>query len=670
MINYKIDRNKTNLLLPRLNAGYFMSSTQLQPSSEPISPNGLKSRSFIALMMTQFLGAWNDNMFRWLLVPVAKEIINPGGNQANDQGTALVLSIGLALLVLPYVLFMAPAGYLSDRYSKRSVMVACKAAEIFIMALGIWSIYLGNLYFLFAVMFLMGTQSAVFSPAKYGSLPEILKSEKISAGNGLIGLTTILAVVCGTASGLYLYGLTEGKPQLRLGAGAASLVGMAIVGFLASLLIGKLPVAAEKIKFPINIALQTWKNLKLLIGIRAILRVAMGAAFFWSLASLSQLNLDIYVVKEIGDTQQQVGIALAMLSLGVGLGSVLAGFLSGKRVELGLVPLGAFGIVLSTFMLYLGAPNTVGEFNQFNWYFVYFCLVLLGTSGGFFEIPLASYMQHRSPSQHRGSILAAGNFLTFSGMLLVSVLFYILNGELGLKGSTIFLVTAIGTVPVLIYTLILLPWATARFIVWLLSHTIYRVKIINRDLLPETGGALLVANHVTWIDGILLLMISSRPIRLIAATATLGGPLTKRVANLFGVIQISSGPKSIRTALDTARQAIENGELVCIFAEGGITRTGELQPFRRGVMQIVKDSTIPVVPVCLDQLWGSIFSYERGRFFWKWPKKWPYPVSIIFGEKIIEPEDVDVVRNAVIQLSEQSEALRNESKKNEREAVD
>ena len=635
-------------------------------NSKPDCRGGLKSRSFIALMTTQFLGAWNDNMFRWLLVPVAKDLVTAAGNQANPDGEALVLSVGLALLVLPFVLFMAPAGYLADRYSKRSVMIGTKVAEVFIMALGLWAIHLGNLYFLFVVMFLMGTQSAIFSPAKYGSLPEMLRAEKISAGNGLIALSTILAVMGGTGSGVYLYELTKGDPLLRLSAGGVTLLGVAVVGLLASWFIGRLPVAAATLKFPKNFAVQSWKNLKLLGQSGAILRVAMGVAFFWSLASLAQLNIDVYVVKEIGDTQQQVGIALAMLSLGVGLGSVLAGFLSGNRVELGLVPLGAFGIMLSTLMLYLGAPDTVGEFSQSDWYFVYVWLVLLGSSGGFFEIPLASFLQHRSPTEHRGAILAAGNFLTFNGMLLVSVLFYILNGTLHLKGSTIFLIAGVGTVPVLFYALLLLPWATARFIVWVFSHTIYRIKIHHRQLLPEEGGALLVANHVTWIDGILLLMISSRPIRMIAATATLGGPFTKRLAKLFGVIQISPGPKAIRQALQTAREAIEKGELVCIFAEGAITRTGELQSFRPGMLKIVKDSEIPVVPVYLDNLWGSIFSFEGGRFFWKWPKKWPYPVAIFFGEKIIAPDDVDVVRDAVIQLSEEAELHKKQKLKKEK----
>ncbi len=593
---------------------------------------GLTSPTFLAFLSTQFLGALNDNMFRWLVVPIAKY-------KVGDELHAVALGAGLACFVVPYLLLASYAGYLADRFSKRTVIVGCKIAEVVIMALGIGAILVGNVYLMFVVVALMGSQSALFGPSKLGIIPEIVRGDKLSAANGLVGLTTVIAVVTGTIGGNYLYHFTGPDGLTSLWMSATGLLGVAAAGWGVSMLITRVPSANPLRQFPSNPALDTCNNLRLLAEKRPILRVAFGIAFFWSVAAMAQLNVDTYATKLLSLTQEGVGPLLAILSAGVGVGSVLAGIWSGGKVELGIVPLGAVFIAISSMSL--------SSVDSYAWTATW--LFLLGAGGGLFNVPLAAYLQHHGPKKSLGSILAASNFVTFSGMLAVSFLFPMLQTGLNLDAATVFLVAGIATIPVVLYVFILLPQATIRFIVWLASHTVYRVRVFGRENLPEEGGALIVANHVSWLDGIFLLISSSRPIRMLAFTDYVSGFGIGWLTRLFGVIPIkaSDGPKGIVRSLQQAREAIINGELVCIFAEGSITRTGELQPFQRGLMRVVDGTGAPVVPTYLDELWGSIFSYAGGRFFWKMPRRWPYPVTILFGKPLTDPDNVNQVRQAV-----------------------
>lgn len=609
----------------------------------------LMSRSFVAFLVTQFLGAMNDNIFRWMAVPLAKRAVD-----ASEE--AWVLTAGSACLVVPFILFAPYAGFLADRFSKRKVIVGCKVAEVVIMLLGAVAFSVGNIYLLFAIIALMGTQSALFSPSKLGIIPEIVRSEKISAANGMVGLTTVIAIVLGSVAGNLLFArfldpdpanaarLVGGEVSLLVP--ALAIVSVALTGWLASLLIPRIIAANPLRQFPYNPAAETLGDLKMLAKSRPILRVSLGIAFFWSVAALAQLNVDTYAIDMLSLQQDQVGPLLAILSAGVGIGSVLAGLWSGGKVELGIVPLGAMLMTASAVAL----SFTFGFDTPYFW--TACMLFALGCGGGLFNVPLAAFLQHRSPKAQLGSILAAGNFLTFSGVLLFSFLFGWLRSELELTAPTIFLLAGVGTVPVVLYAFCMLPGATLRMIVWLLSKTVYRVKVIGRENLPETGGALIVANHVSWIDGVLLLLTSSRPIRMIAYADIANSRPLRWLSKVFRVIPIKAtdGPKAILRALQEAHDSVEQGELVCIFAEGQITRTGQLQPFQRGLLRIVKGTTAPVVPVHLDGLWGSIFSYRGGRLLWKWPRQWPFPVSIAFGKPLTAPDDVAQVRQAVEQL--------------------
>ena len=612
----------------------------------------LTSSSFIGYLVMSFLTALNDNMFRWLIVPIAKYQFTRAADLTAAQreaNEATVLSLGLGAFILPFIVFAPWSGWVADRFSKRSSTIWLKVAEALIMVLGLLSIWLGNLTIMYTVLFLMGTQSALLSTAKFGIIPEIVPREKLSAANGLAGLVTLVAVIVGTVAGNELYAATGPDGLSGLWISAIALLGVACAGIVASIMIVHVTPANPGIRFPANPVTASWRDFKLLIRDRPILRVSLGIGFFWSLASLAQLNIDTFVNLNLRMSQQEVGQYLAVLSIGVGVGSVLAGFWSGGRVELGMVPLGAVMMAAACLLAFLCGDS---------WWLFGMSLVLIGVGGGLFNVPLNAYVQDRSPHESLGAILAAGHQLTAVGILLVSGLFPLLRNVMGCSADQIFLIAGLCTLPIVVYVVWLIPQATIRFLVWLLSRTVYRVRIHGVENIPEQGPALLVANHVTWIDGVLILLTSSRPIRMIAYADYVKGGVIGRLSKLFRIIPIKSdaGPKALVQSLNTARDALKNGELVCIFAEGRISRTGELLKFERGMIKILKGTGAPVLPVYLDELWGSIFSYDGGKFFWKKPKNWPYPVTINFGKLMPHEEvtDTAAVRQAVLDLKDES----------------
>jgi acyl-[acyl-carrier-protein]-phospholipid O-acyltransferase/long-chain-fatty-acid--[acyl-carrier-protein] ligase len=595
------------------------------------------------LLIAQFLGAANDNMFRWLVVPIGKEMV------ASEYRT-LALAAGLAFFVAPYILLAATAGYLADRFSKRTVIIGCKVAELAIMLLGVGAILAGSLYLMFGVVALMGAQSVLFGPSKFGSIPEIVRSDRISAANGLIAMTTVLAIMVGTVAGNCLYVLTRPLGLHHWWISAVALIGVAGAGVAASFMIAPLRSANPTRRFPFNAARQTIRDLTTLGSDRPLLRAALGGMMFWTLGALAQMTVDQFVGFRLGLGQVHVGVLLTILVVGVGTGSVLAGVWSAGRVELGIVSLGSAGIAVSSIILSLVSPAYGAVLSpSYIWACVW--LLMLGISAGLYQVPIQAFLQYRSRRESRGSILAASNLLTAVGMLLAAGVFWLCTGPLGLGPGEIFLVLGIATVPVFLYVVCLLPGATLRVLVWLLSHTVYRVRVQGRENLPEEGGALLVANHVSLIDGVLMLLHAPRPIRMIARTNSLVDRRWFRwMTKDLGIILIETGKKSVVASIQAAREALLDGHLVCIFPEGHMTRDGRMGDFRRGFLSVVKDTDVPVIPVYLAGFWGSIFSYERGKLFRKWPRRWPYRVSILVGQPILKPSDVESVRHAVVSL--------------------
>lgn len=634
----------------------------VSPSTAPLAVNsgpqsGLLSASFLGLLITQFLTAVNDNLFRWLVVGVGKDYF-------DERYHGAILVIGTVSFVVPYLILPAYAGYFADRYSKRSVIVICKVAEVIIMLLGIAAIWLGSVPLLFGLVALTGAQSALFSPSKMGIIPEILRTDCISAANGWFGLTTVSATVIGMGIGNWLSDVTGFKGQEHLWMSASAVLGIAMVGTAVSLWIRRVPAGNHLLSFPWNPVIKTWRDLRTLASNKPLLRVSLGIVFFWSIGALAQMNIDQFVAEGGADNDTAKVPLLFALVFGVGFGSVLAGIWSGGRIELGILPLGACGVALSAILLFTVQGTIIQPGSSWTAGFILAGVLLfsLGISAGLFNVPLESYMQHRSPPESRGSIMAASNFLTFAGVTVFSFLYGAMrlpvtsevNGEIIvaplLSARHVFLVAGLFTIPVLVYILWLIPQSSIRFLVWLLSQTIYRVRVVGLENLPQRGGALLIPNHISFLDGTLLLLTSSRPIRVMVWAGNFEHPVMRWLADLWGAILIGSRPKSIAGALRTAREALKNGELVCIFPEGSISRSGQLMTFKAGAMRVLDGAEVPVIPVYLDELWGSIFSFERGKFFWKWPKRWPYPITIHFGAPLSNLDDMHQLRQAVQDL--------------------
>jgi len=621
------------------------------PDSSGRHQRELWSRSFVALLITQFLVAFNDNMFRWLIIPIGKTYIEPA--KALQWG-------GVAFLV-PFVLLAGVAGFFSDRFSKRSVMVACKVAEIVVMVLGTFAILSGNVWAMFVVLFLMGAQSAFFSPSKYGSIPEIVRTEHISSANGWVGMTTFMAIIGGTAAGGSLFDATtlkidgsiaEQAPAMHnWWIWAVALIGVAVVGWIASLFIAPLEAADPNRRFRDNVPGHCIPQVWELFSRRPLLWAALGSAFFWSLGVLAQLNVDNHATNPsvpnlIGDEGQfYVSLLLASLTLGIGIGCALAGIWSAGRIELGIVPFGAAGIVVMGIALSL-LPEGVGTHQSAPYVLASVFLFGLGLTAGLYDVPLLAFLQERSPSDCRGRILAAYNFLAFIGMMVTAALFGVLAGQdgFGLTPRQIWLVAGLATAPVFCAIVYLAFTPMIRVIARMIVSTFYRVRVKGLENIPEKGGALLIANHVTWLDGVLLILFCPRPIRFIAHADFVETGVLGRLARDYRTIPIKPGRKSMVESLRAGQQALRDGDLVCIFPEGGLSRTGQIQSFRRGFVTILRGTGAPVIPVHLGDLWGSIFSFERGKFFWKWPLKVPYPVSITFGQPMEGVKDQHEVR--------------------------
>jgi acyl-[acyl-carrier-protein]-phospholipid O-acyltransferase/long-chain-fatty-acid--[acyl-carrier-protein] ligase len=612
-------------------------------AAEP-AEGGIVSIRFLALVATQFFVALNDNMFRWLVVPIGSELLN---------SREMAVSLGSACFILPFLVCAAPAGYLADRFSKRTVMVVCKIAEIAIIAGGMAAILLGNVYLMFVVLFLLGGQAAIFITSKLGAIPELVRRDKIASANGIINMASMAAIIIGSLAGGILYDRTGPVGTNDWGISASALLGVAVLGWIASLWIGHLPSANPQRPFPRNPAEQTVRDMRSLYAQRPLFLAALGSSYFWALGMLSQVNIYLFANEVLFVPQQRdVGILLGVLTIGIGGGAVLAGTLSRGKIELGLVPFGAAGLAITSILLAFVPGGTEADPSVAGYYWSCFWLLAMGLTAGLYDLPLQAFLQDRSPSQSRGSIMAAYNFMAFGAMLAASGVFWLLSCPrvLGLSARTIFLIGGLVTLPATFLIIRLLPFHTTRLAVQMLVSSFYRVHVEGLENVPAGRGALVVANHISWADGVLLGLACPRHPRMVAFAPYFDNRWLGWFGRLGRIIPIGTTRKSMVQSIRLARTALQEGEIVCIFPEGGISRSGELQDFRPGFLSILKDTDAPVIPAYLGGLWGSIFSYQGGRPFRRWPKHWRYPVSIRFGRPIDEPESVLQVRQAVEEL--------------------
>ena len=592
------------------------------------------SRGFIALLFAQFFGAINDNLFKlFVTLLVVNKLI-----QADSGITHLVL-INICF-IMPYILFSAFAGSLADRLSKSLIVRGAKLLEICVMVAAMIFLPLQNTYALLFVLFFMGTQSTIFSPSKYGMLPEILDEFELSKGNGYLEFSTFIGIIIGTA----VAGLVLTQFDFQSGVPGGILVVLAILGFLASLLVTRTDPAAPESRLKYN-PFSVFSALKDIRENKGLFLTVVAIAYFWSIGALYQLNLVLYGKVQAGLGDLGVSLQLACLGVGIGAGSIVAGKVSEGKVELGLVPLGAIGLAISSILLTFTAA-----------YPVLTGLILLGVgfSAGFYIVPLNAYLQENSPSGKRGNFIAASNFVSFVGMLIFSLSLLFLIDGVGIRPGDVFLVSGLSAIVIAVYICSVLPEVLLRCINWILVHAVYRLKVYGEENIPRDSGALLVCNHVSMADACLLLASLKRPVRFLMFRPFYEAKFIHPFAKAMGAIPIESGAsrETTENALAGASEAVKRGELVCIFAEGAITRTGQLLKFRRGLERIMSEAgDAPIIPVHLDEVWGSIFSFRHGKVFWKMPKRIPYGVTIHFGDPMPAESPASDVRLAVQELS-------------------
>lgn len=591
------------------------------------------------LLVAQFFGAFNDNA--WKLVVIVLISRTTLFQDASDPETAEQARTMLAfcVLTLPLMLFSLPAGALSDRVSKRTVILGMKALELVLMSSAAVLLFFwpGSYVAPLTILGLMGLQSALFSPSKYGILPELVHHEKLSAANGSLELWTFVAIIAGTVFGPIILE----SAGVAWGAGLA-LAGLSAVGFAAALRIPKVPPARAEGGVFSTIG-EAWRTIR---KSRTLWLAILGLTWFWALASLLGQDMVVYSRQILKLSDELTGLPLGLFGIGVGLGSYWAGRISGKNVEMGLIPLGALGLGLSTFLLGAIGPGVIGTG---------FFATLLGVSSGFLVVPLNALLQWRAPADRRGSVIALANVLQFGGMLLGSLSGWLMaEASLSTRGILIgaALLTFVGTA----WASWLLPEAFLRFVLFLFTHSLYRVKVLGRENVPESGGVLLTPNHMSFADGLFLIATLDRPVRFVIDEDQFNRPLVRPFLKLMRAIPIpaSGGPKQVLRALRQAGDYLDAGAVVCIFPEGQITRIGAMLPFRRGLEKVARGRTAQIVPVHLDRVWGSLFSYSGNRFVIKLPERIPYPVTVSFGEPLSSDTPFMEVRRAVIDLGERA----------------
>ncbi len=582
------------------------------------------------------------------LLAIKQVSVEFGGTGPEFEAAAQTqTTMTFVIFTLPMMLISVVAGVFSDRFSKRSVIIAMKWVEVGLMSLGTFALFLNPLGGILPLVVLMGmgAQSALYSPAKYGILPEILPHEQLTAGNGSVELWTFLAIILGTAAGGILLGMAETTPWLA----GAVLTALTIVGLLACYTIPKVTPARSEggVRATITSAWEAVQSDRVLrFGI-------LGAITFWTIASLVGQDIIIYGKSVLGLSDSKTGFPLAAFGVGIGIGAVLAGKLSGAKVEYGLIPLGAVGI--SVCLLVLGIAHPL-LFGTLLW------MGFLGIASGFVVVPINALIQWRAPEDRRGAVIALSNTAVFSGVLIGSLSAGLFSG-IGLSASGILVVSGGFTLGATVWALTLLPDAFLRVVLSLFTNTFYRLTIVNREYIPEEGGALLVANHVSFVDGLLISASIDRPVRFIVDKYYYEHPLFHRLAHFMGAIPISSTgtPREILTALRKAGRHLDDGALVCIFPEGQITRTGGLLPFRQGFERIVKGRDVPIIPVHLDRVWGSIFSFIGGKFLTKLPERIPYPVTVSYGPPLPSSTSAYDVRRIVQEMGEVAWHMRKSS---------
>ena len=611
----------------------------------------LKQRRFAPFFWTQFLGAGNDNIFKFAFTVLATYSAAAWGGM--DATTAGPLIGGL--FITPFVLFSATAGQLADKYEKSFLTRIVKNLEIAFMIVIAAGFVMQMVSLLFVGVFLMGCHSTLFGPVKFAYLPQHLSDAELTGGNGLVEMGTFTAILLGTMLGGALVAMpTAGPTYVAVASLVVAVIGRVVAGFIPHS-----PAPQPDLKVNWNPVTETWTNLKIAHKNRVVFHSLIGNSWLWFFGSVFLTSFTGFSKEVLGGNEQVVTLLLALFSVGIGLGCVLCEKMSGHKVEIGLVPFGAIGMTLFAVDLYFASRGLsaskpgaaligISEFMKvWQHWRVAADLFLLAMFAGFFSVPLYALMQARSDKNFRARIIAANNILNALFMVVASIMAAALL-KAGLTLPQLYLVVGIMNAAVALYIFLLIPEFLMRFLIWMLIHTFYRVDKKGLENIPDEGACLLVCNHVSFVDALVVGGCISRPVRFVMDHRIYKIPLLNFVFRTAGTVPIASAkedPVMLEQAYDRIDEYLKAGEVVCIFPEGRITDNGDIYPFKKGVLRIIERTAVPVIPMALRGLWGSFFS-RWGGVAMRYPRGVFSNISLVIGKawnpQLVTPETLQM----------------------------
>lgn len=595
----------------------------------------LKTRRFAPFFLTQFLGAFNDNVYKNSLMAMITF-----GLLSSTLDLSLMNNIGAMLFILPFFLFSALAGQLSDKYEKSYLIRRIKLLEIVIMCLGAIAFYFSMTAGLMLLLFLMGTQSAFFGPVKYSIIPQHLDNHELVGGNALVEMGTFLAILIGTLVASMLATQSDGILWV-----SAIIISVAILGYLVSRKIPSAPAANPGLKVRFNPFTETWRTINYSREQKSVFLAVLAISWFWFLGAAYLTQIYGFAKDYLGGDQSVVMVLLATFSIGIATGSLLCERLSGHKVELGLVPLGSIGLTIFGMDLFLQSlpelgPEliTAGQFlsSPSNLRIVADFL-LIGVFGGFYIVPLYAMVQARSAPEKCSQVIAAINIMNALFMVVSAIVGIIVLGLLDLTIPQFFLILAVLNALVAIYIYRTIPEFAMRFIIWILTHTMYRVRHIDLHKIPDEGACVLVCNHVSFVDALLIGGACRRPVRFVTFKPIYNMPVLNFIFRTAKAIPIDSrkaDPEGYEQAFARIADELKNGEVVCIFPEGKLTTDGKIDEFKNGISRILQETPVPVIPMALRGLWGSFFSHKDRPALSQLPKRFWSKIDLVVGDSI------------------------------------
>ena len=610
----------------------------------------LGKRRFLPFFVTQSLGAFNDNLFKQSLILAILYKLSLEGDRS------IWVNLCALLFILPFFLFSALAGQFGEKFAKDRLIRVIKLAEIGIMAIGGAGFVTGHLTLMLVALFAMGTHSALFGPVKYSILPQALREQELVGGNGLVEMGTFLAILAGTiGAGMMMSSASYATVV------AGGVVGTAVLGYLASQWIPKAPAAEPGMKLNWNIVSQSWATLRLGLGqTPAVSRSIVGNSWFWFVGAIYLTQIPAYAKDWLHGDETVVTLVLTLFSIGIALGSLLCERLSGRKVEIGLVPFGSFGLTLFGLLWWWHSGDVPRGDAPYDWlallslgqaWWILVSIVGLGVFGGFYIVPLYALIQARTPERQRARVIAANNILNALFMVVSALVTIVLLSVADLSIPQLFLVVSLLNIGVNAYIFSIVPEFTMRFMIWLLGHAMYRVEHRDLQRIPDEGAALLVCNHVSYVDALLMAGAVRRPIRFVMYYKIYRLPVLHFIFRTAGAIPIAGRGEDEATyerAFARVAQYLAEGELVCIFPEGKLSTDGEIDAFKGGINRILADTPVPVIPLALQGLWGSFFSRDpdKGLFKRFWSR-----VTLVAGDPVpAEAAKPGVLREKVAAL--------------------